>query len=335
MIQLRGRITLFLIAVLSVIAVGMIGFMYIKTQSGESPSLIDAFSWTVVTLTTLGAYTADTTLDTYLGKLFTSFVVIMGISVFFIGTPLIVAPWLEKKITTAVKPRPLPIPKKGHVIICGYGEIIEEVVDALKLHNVPYVVIDNNQGVLQLLQKKNIPHIFGDPTNDKILTRANISQAISLIAAKDDKINAFICLSAKALSHDLRVISISQKIESTKPLYAAGAATVINPRIFAGSILGKRACHDYTLEVSGKFASFGDLEIRQYALSSSSIVNDRTIKRSRIRSVTGAIIIGLWKEGQLIINPSPDEVLKEGTTIIAMGTTRQLDFLYSLVGGKI
>lgn len=334
MIQLRGRITLFLLSVLTVVAIGIIGFLYLKTESGESPTIVDAFSWTVVTLTTLGAYTADTTLDTYFGKLFTSLVVILGISVFFIGTPLILAPWLEKKITTAVKPRPLPIPKQGHVIICGYGEIIEEVVDALKLHNVPYAVIDNNQKTLRLLQKKAIPHIFGDPTDDTILTRANIKQAISLIAAKDDKINAFICLSAKALSNDVRVIAISHETESTKPLYAAGATSVINPRIFAGSMLGKRACHDYTLEVSGKFASFGDLEIRQYALSSSSLINDRTIKRSRIRSVTGAIIIGLWKEGKLIINPSPDEELQEGTTIIAMGTTRQLDFLYGLVGGK-
>jgi len=334
MVKLRGRITLFLIVVLSVVMIGMIGFIYLKTHEGGSPTLIDAFSWAIVTLSTLGSYRPETTLTSTIGKLFTSFVVILGISVFFVGTPLILAPWIERRIKSTLKPRPSPIQKQDHVIICGYSEIIDEVMDALRLHNVEYVIIEENDELIKKLENKNLPYIRGDPTKDSILKRANIQSALSLIAAKNDEKNAFICLSAKSLAKNLRVISISEKTNSAKTLYAAGATTVINPRIFAGSILGKRACHDYTLDVSGKFANFGDLEIRQYAISSSSIVHDLKIRRARIRSVTGAIIIGLWREGKLIINPSPEERLYEGTTILAMGTKKQLDFLSKLTGGE-
>jgi Trk K+ transport system NAD-binding subunit len=334
MVKLRGRITLFLIIVLSVIAFGMIGFIYLKTQEGGIPTFIDAFSWAIVTLSTLGSYSTDTMLNSTMGKLFTSFVVVLGISVFFVGTPLILAPWIEQRIKTTLKPRPSSIQKKDHVIICGYSEIIDEVIDALKLHNVGFIIIENNENIVQKITQKHLPYVRGDPTEDGILKKANIQSALSLIAAKNDEQNAFICLSAKSLAKNLRVIAISEKTNSAKTLYAAGATTVINPRIFAGSILGRRACHDYTLDVSGKFANFGDLEIRQYAISSTSIINGLKIRRARIRSVTGAIIIGLWKEGKLLINPSPDEILYEGTTILAMGTKKQLDFLYKLTGGE-
>lgn len=334
MVKLRGRITLFLIVVLSVMLTGMIGFIYLKTLEGGTPTLIDAFSWAIITLSTLGSYSAETTLNSTMGKLFTSFVVVLGISVFFVGTPLILAPWIERRIKKTLKPRPSPIQKKDHVIICGYSEIIDEVLDALRLHNVGFIIIEENSTIIKKLEDKHLPYLQGDPTHDSILKKANIQSALSLIAAKNDEKNAFICLSAKSLAKNLRVIAVSEKTNSAKTLYAAGATTVINPRIFAGSILGRRACHDYTLDVSGKFANFGDLEIRQYAISSSSIINGLKIQRARIRSVTGAIIIGLWKEGKLLINPSPEEQLYEGTTILAIGTKKQLDFLSKLTGGE-
>jgi len=76
---------------------------------------------------------------------------------------------------------------------------------------------------------------------------------------------------------------------------------------------------------------FGDLEIRQYAIASNSPIADRSIKDALIRSITGAIIIGLWKEGEFVLNPSPEEGLTGGTTLVAIGTEKQLDSLYKLL----
>ncbi|MEA3458448.1 MAG: TrkA C-terminal domain-containing protein, partial [Candidatus Thermoplasmatota archaeon] len=151
--------------------------------------------------------------------------------------------------------------------------------------------------------------------------------------AMDDESNAFVCLSAKGLKKDLRIVSIAEKTENIKTLHIAGATRVINSKTLAGTILGRRACHEHTLEAPGKFAMFGDLEVRQYAISSTSRIANRSIAESFIHSRSGAIVIGLWKEGNLILNPLPSEVLDEGTTILVMGTKRQLDLLYSFSGG--
>ena len=333
MFKLKGRLTLFFLVFLSIIVLGIFGFHFVKLQSGEPSTMIDAISWTIVTLTTLGAYTPDTTLVTPLGKLFTSMVVILGIALFFIGTPLVLVPWFETKVSSALRPKPFPIPEKNHVIICGYNPIIDEVIDSLRIHGFDYIVVSKNQSDISICQKEKIPYIFGDPSNDEILKKANIDTCISLIAVADVAINAFICLTAKSLRNDLNVITIADKTEHVKALYAAGASRVINPKIFAGSILGRRAGHEYSLEISGKFAVFGDLEIRQYAIPATSALCNLSINEVDIRSMTGSIIIGLWKDGDLIVNPSPDEILTEGTTVLVMGKKRQLNMFYRLVGG--
>jgi Trk K+ transport system NAD-binding subunit len=310
----------------------MLGFYYIKTINGETIDIIDAFTWTVVTLTTLGSYTADTTLDTNIGKLFTSVFVILGISVFFIGTPLVLVPWFEKKVKNVFKPKPIPIPNKDHVIICGFSDIIDEVIDSLRVHGVDYVLIDNRSDMINICHEKQIPYVFGDPSDDNVLLKSNFNSAISLIAAMDDEMNAFICLTADNMREDIRIIAIAEKTQNVKTLYASGANRVLNPKLIAGSILGRRACHDYVIDVSGKFATFGDLEVRQYAIPADSFITNRSIRNLEIRSSTGAIIIGLWKEGKLLLNPDPDESLSEGTTILAMGTKKQLNSFHRLIG---
>jgi voltage-gated potassium channel len=311
----------------------MVGFYYIKIMEGASPHIIDAFSWTIVTLTTLGGYSTDTLLESNIGKLFTSIIVILGITVFFIGAPLVMIPWLERQVKSLLKPKPLPLPMENHIVICGYNELIEEVIDSLKLHGFSYIVIDTKSESIEECRQNQIPYIDGDPTDDDILNFAHIKKAVSLISALDDEQNAFVCLTAKSIRDDLRIIAIAKKSRNVKTLYAAGATRVLNPKLITGSILGRRACHDFMIEVSGKFAKFGDLEIRQYAITSTSIIADMSIKDLQIRSRTGTIIIGLWKEGNLIINPNPEEQLTEGTTVLAMGTDRQLDSFYKLIGG--
>jgi Trk K+ transport system NAD-binding subunit len=245
----------------------------------------------------------------------------------------VLVPWFEKKMSTALQPKPFPIPEKNHVIICGYGTIINEVMDSLRIHGFDYIIITEDRSDIEKCRKEKIPYVYGDPSNDEVLKKANIHTCVSLIAASDDALDAFICLTAKSLRNDLNIIAIADKTEHVKALYAAGASRVINPKIFAGSILGRRAGHEFSLEVSGKFAVFGDLEIRQYAIPATSPLCNLSINDVDVRSMTGSIIIGLWKEGNLIVNPPPEEILDEGTTVLVMGTKRQLNLFYRLIGG--
>ena len=333
MVKLRGRLIIFLIAIFLVVVVGMTGFYIIKTNEGDPPNAVDAFSWSIITLSTLGAYSSDTVLNSSIGKLFTSFMVIFGVSVFFIGTPLIIAPWLEKKVSMAFKSKPLPIPNNGHVIICGYNEIIDETIDAIKLHNIPYVVIEKKKSSITSFDKNHIPYLIGDPTNDDVLKKAKLDNAIALIAAMDDETNSFICLSARKLKNNLRIIAIADKIGNVKVSYAAGANRVITPKILAGTILGRRACHEYVVGDSGKFTMFGDIEVRQYEITPNSPVVGMPIKELESLK-SGTIVIGLLKEDGLNLDPKPDIILDEGSTVLIIGNDRQLNSLQKIMERK-
>jgi voltage-gated potassium channel len=231
-----------------------------------------------------------------------------------------------------LKPKAIPVPEKDHVIICGYSDIIDEVIDSLRVHGVDYVIVDNRKNIIKKCHEKQIPYVFGDPSDDDVLLKANFNSALSLIASMEDEMNAFICLTAVNMRDDFRIIAVAEKTENVKTLYASGAKRVLNPKVIAGSILGRIACHDYVIEVSGRFAKFGDLEIRQYAIPANSFINDKKIRDLEVRSRTGAIIIGLWKDGRLLLNPNPDEILSEGTSILVMGTKNQLNSFHRLIG---
>jgi voltage-gated potassium channel len=304
MVKLRGRLIIFLIAIFLVVVVGMTGFYIIKTNEGDPPNAVDAFSWSIITLSTLGAYSSDTVLNSSIGKLFTSF-----------------------------KSKPLPIPNNGHVIICGYNEIIDETIDAIKLHNIPYVVIEKKKSSITSFDKNHIPYLIGDPTNDDVLKKAKLDNAIALIAAMDDETNSFICLSARKLKNNLRIIAIADKIGNVKVSYAAGANRVITPKILAGTILGRRACHEYVVGDSGKFTMFGDIEVRQYEITPNSPVVGMPIKElESLRS--GTIVIGLLKEDGLNLDPKPDIILDEGSTVLIIGNDRQLNSLQKIMERK-
>jgi len=334
MVKFKGRLVLFIIAFVTVIIVGMAGFMVIEQKAGNFSTVVQAFSWTIITMTTLGSYSVNTALTSDVGEFFTAVIVLSGVVVFFFGAPLVVIPWFEAKIKNALKPKPIPLPKNGHVIICGYNETIRVVTDSLKIHGFNYIIIDTNEDVISTCQTNKIPHINGIPSNEETLKKANIHQAVSLITSQDDAANAFVCLTAKSLNEKLNIIAIVENTENTKTLLASGASRVINPKSYAGNILGVRACHDYSLDVSGKFAVFGDLEIRQYAITHASPIANVSISDNRIQSLTGAMIIGLWKDGQLHTNISPDEILSEGMTVLVMGTEKQLNSFHNIVGSN-
>lgn len=336
MARVLTRVTGFIVVFFFLLVGSMVGFIILKTSEGGSPTVIEAFAWTMITLSTLGYYSPAITLSSPTGQLFTSIIVIMGISVVFIGTPLMLVPWIERKVSHALKRRfvPVPIPVRNHVIICGYSPLVEETMDVLKLHGIPFVILNTNEDNIHIFEEREIPYVAGDPTDENILKAAFIDDALALIAAMDDESNAFICLTAKSIREDLQVVSSADNVESVKAIFAAKANKIVVPKLFAGNLLGQRACHDYSMHIPGKFAKLGDLEVRQYTIEPETPLKDRSLANSMIQLRSGAIIAGLWKEGELVLTPEPDQILTEGTTIIALGTDQQLDALYQMVRGE-
>jgi len=42
--------------------------------------------------------------------------------------------------------------------------------------------------------------------------------------------------------------------------------------------------------------------------------------------------VGLWTGGRLSLNPGPDDIIKESSVLLAVGTEKQLEALKKMIG---
>src|SRR5205814_132769 len=127
---------------------------------------------------------------------------------------------------------------QGHVIICGYGRNGQQASLTLKIHNVPFVVVENNEERMEKISNDHNDLIFllGDATEDEVLKKAGIEKAKALITAlPDDADNVFIVLSARSLNNNIRIISRASDHSSVLKLKKAGADNVIMPDRIGGT----------------------------------------------------------------------------------------------------
>jgi voltage-gated potassium channel len=321
---LKRRVAVLIVAIITLLVLSPIGYMIIRTTvEDESTSFIEAFFWSVATITTMGAPN-DLVLTSELGSLYTVIVVFSGIAIFFIGFPFfIIGPWLEEQVKKATSPERIPLPEKDHVIVCGYSEIGQEVIDDLELHNIPYILIDSDKTLGDKLVRSKTPFIIGDARDADVLSRANIDRAFSVVACENDSKNPIICLTAKSIKPNLRIIASVDDEEHEEVLLRAGATKVVSPRASSGVLLANMALSRFDVDIKGKISLLEKMQIWQYAISYDSNLKDKTLLETGIRKKTGATVIGIWKNGTLIINPSANETLTENSILVIIGTSDQ------------
>jgi K+/H+ antiporter YhaU regulatory subunit KhtT len=98
--------------------------------------------------------------------------------------------------------------------------------------------------------------------------------------------------------------------------------------------LANLALSRYDVDIKGKIALFGKMHIWQHRVSPDSPLIGKTLMEAKIREKTGVTVIGLWRGGVLLINPSASELLPENSILVTIGTPSQLSDLRSLMTGE-
>jgi len=83
-------------------------------------------------------------------------------------------------------------------------------------------------------------------------------------------------------------------------------------------------------EEDAKEILFKNLVMEWIKIDKDSIMKDKTIKDLQIRKLTGASIIVILRGDISIVNPSPDEVIKEGDTLIVVGDKKQMEKFFEI-----
>ena len=141
---------------------------------------------------------------------------------------------------------------QDHFIICGFGQVGRTVVDQLTRLQIPFVLIETNEGLYRQLLKGEVPVIHGDAKRNDVLQSAGIERARGIcIVIDNDADNLYITVTAKALNPKLRIITRAGQERYAQAMRNSGADEVIIPE-YEGGLLAGRLIGEYAAVPSNR-----------------------------------------------------------------------------------
>ena len=135
---------------------------------------------------------------------------------------------------------------RDHFIICGYGQVGRTVVDQLTRLQIPFVLIETNEGLCRELLKDKILVIQGDSKRADVLEAAGIERARGVcIVIDNDADNLYITVTAKALNPKVRIITRAGQSRYAQAMRNSGADEVIIPEYEGGLMTGRMIAKFY------------------------------------------------------------------------------------------
>ena len=207
---------------------------------------------------------------------------------------------------------------RDHFIIAAYGRVGRAAARELEAEGVPFVVLDRLDDLEAQMRSDGVLYKVGDPTSERTLQEAGIARARGLISAVDsDADNVYITLTARSLNPDLFIVARASEPKSPERLYRAGADRVISPYVSSGRHMAMLALRprvvDY-LEIAGRDAE--PLRLEELLVEDGS-----PLIGASIADVGGDALplVVRRADGELIANPAPHEVVREGDLIVLLG----------------
>ena len=197
--------------------IGTVGFHLI-----EGWPLFDAFYMALMTLTTVG-YGEIHPLSFH-GRLFASFVMLVGVATVFISFAILGDTLLRLELADYFGRRRRTRMLEGiagHYIVCGAGRVGRSVVLELQQGGARVVLIDNDPERVKWGEAHGIVTLTADASKDETLLEARIDTAAGLVSAiSSDAENVYVTLSAKVLNPSLHVAVRASDDQAEKKLHA-------------------------------------------------------------------------------------------------------------------
>jgi len=298
--------------------------------------------WTVITIAGVG-YSQGVGLEVGEARQLLSIVVILvGMMAMAYTVGMLIQAIVEGQLDKALGDKRMAkiIDKlKGHVIICGFGRIGQNLAHRLARHRVPFIVIDPCAESIAEAKSHEFLFLEGDATDEEALKTAGIDRAATLvIALQNDSNNVFLTLTARNMNPELRIIARGEHPRTEKKLFQAGANEVVMPAVIGAErvadMIVKPQASDLLRCVGHESGLNADLE--EFTFTAESAYVGRTVREAEEKFQL--MIVAVRREdGETIFNPRDDELLLSGDIVVVMGPEADIEDFYETCvasGGK-
>jgi len=314
---LERPLTRIIILVVAIIAYGTIGFHLLENH-GWTVSLY----WTFATIATVGY--GDYAPKTPMGMYFTISLLILGVGTFAVAIESIaemVTRNQNMKFMGLIN-----VKRSKHIVICGWTESTMECIKEIG-HDNEVFILDEDEGVRKNALKNGINFIHGDPTRISDLNKANVRGAKAVIVDMGTDSHTIHCiLGLREIDKDVRVIAEAQRYENIEQIKLAGASQVISPFVISGRLMYKSIEGGYEAKfVQDVLAEHTNTEMREVTVQHNSYFAGKTIKEANLHQMTGIVLVGIGKRGELTIDPPNEFIINDGDKILGIGKPEEFE----------
>lgn len=324
----------FLLLLFVITGGGVIGFMLI-----EGWGFVDSLYMTIITISTVGF--GEVHELTLYGRLFASFLIVSSFGTFAYAVTSITQYIAGGEYKTYIKEyRTMRASKQleNHVIIGGYGRVGRQVAKDLEITGSDFVVIEQDEETIEEA-KRTCDYLFlkGNSTNDEILELAGIRRARAIITClPNDADNVYVVLAAREASKSVLIVTRASQDSAVSKLRIAGADNVIMPDSIGGSHMASLIANRDVMEFIDiiRIPGFEGANIATISYEElTEELQSATIGELKSIEISGVSIIGMKSvNGEYIVNPAEDLLMKEGCRLFVLGTSAQIAKLKKYFG---
>ena len=240
----------------------------------------------------------------------------------------------------------------GHVVIVGYGLAGRSAASALSRCGAAYVVLELNSDTVRSARDQGLPVYYGDATSEETLGHAHLGEARLLVVLMNDPKGAQRVLdTARRVAPRVPVLMRARYLAECKELLDMGARDAVAEEVESAveviarmlrSLEIPRNVIDESIEdvrsqtkpsirpqtvpraVIGEVRGLDELKIESVLVRDGSAASGKSPAGLKLRSVTGALVVGVRRAEQLLEQPDPTIPFEPGDIVYFVGTRMAL-----------
>jgi voltage-gated potassium channel len=196
-----------------------------------------------------------------------------------------------------------------------------------------FVVIEREEKRVAHLVEDGEFVIIGDAAMEENLSRAGVSRAKGLASClPDDADNVYVVLTARDMNRNLHIVARAVEEQAEPKLIRAGANRVIAPTIIGSQSMARALLKPAIADFMDSIAAENlELVFEEVAVGRSSIFVGKKLKDTNIRSELDVVIVAIKrKAGEMIFQPSGEDIINEGDLLIVIGRAEAMKKLIEL-----